>query len=299
MLTVSELIETIGESGLSTGEMFGSLSAVVMLFVGALGSLTAAAMVLATNPTAILGVIAVSTSLSAILLALGEALPPILDAFGDFAKVIGPAVIAVTETLGKVITDISYIITDFLKFAIDSVISLIKSIPQMITDLGISIENFVHSVMRSVTDLVNFIFEAIEFLVNSTIVDGLNAIIKGVNSFTKYIGIHIPLVPDFNLREFKPSMYAMGGFPQTGEMFIAREAGPELVGSIGSRTAVANNDQIVEAVSLGVYNAVVDAMSRQSNEEHKTVIQIDGREVFYAVQSQSLSYKQRTGQPAF
>lgn len=36
-----------------------------------------------------------------------------------------------------------------------------------------------------------------------------------------------------------------------GELFVAREAGPELVGSIGNRTAVANNDQIVEAVPKG------------------------------------------------
>lgn len=46
--------------------------------------------------------------------------------------------------------------------------------------------------------------------------------------------------------------YATGGMPTTGEMFIAREAGPELVGTIGNRTAVLNNDQIVESVSAGV-----------------------------------------------
>lgn len=46
--------------------------------------------------------------------------------------------------------------------------------------------------------------------------------------------------------------YATGGFPETGQMFIAREAGPELVGRIGSRTAVANNDQIVDGVAFGV-----------------------------------------------
>lgn len=49
---------------------------------------------------------------------------------------------------------------------------------------------------------------------------------------------------------------ADGGFVNTGEMFIARESGPELVGSIGSKTAVANNDQIVQAVSIGVQKAI-------------------------------------------
>lgn len=50
--------------------------------------------------------------------------------------------------------------------------------------------------------------------------------------------------------------YAEGGFPERGQMFIAREAGAEMVGNIGGHTAVANNDQIVEAVSAGVASAV-------------------------------------------
>ena len=41
------------------------------------------------------------------------------------------------------------------------------------------------------------------------------------------------------------------GFLLAGEIFMARESGPELVGSIGNRTAVANNDQIIEGVRAG------------------------------------------------
>lgn len=51
---------------------------------------------------------------------------------------------------------------------------------------------------------------------------------------------------------FGESFYASGGFPEHGEMFIANEAGPELVGRIGNRTAVANTDQIVSGISSGV-----------------------------------------------
>lgn len=57
------------------------------------------------------------------------------------------------------------------------------------------------------------------------------------------------------------SEYASGGFPDAGQMFIAREAGPELVGTIGNRTAVANNDQIVEGISAGVRNANGDVVT--------------------------------------
>lgn len=49
--------------------------------------------------------------------------------------------------------------------------------------------------------------------------------------------------------------FADGGMPTTGQLFIAREAGAELVGSIGNKTAVMNNDQIVESVSRGVADA--------------------------------------------
>ena len=49
-------------------------------------------------------------------------------------------------------------------------------------------------------------------------------------------------------------------FPDVGELFIAREAGAEMVGSVGGRTAVANNDQIVEAVAQGVAEAVRGSM---------------------------------------
>ena len=94
--------------------------------------------------------------------------------------------------------------------------------------------------------------------------------------------------------------FANGGFPTSGEVFIARENGlPEMVGSIGGRTAVANNDQIVEAISIGVYNAYMDAMSRSGGNKQPTIVQINGREVFRAVQDESTAYSRRTGQPAF
>ena len=55
--------------------------------------------------------------------------------------------------------------------------------------------------------------------------------------------------------------YANGGVPTGGQLFMAREAGPELVGRIGRHTAVMNNNQIVDSVKAGVYEAVSAAMS--------------------------------------
>lgn len=74
--------------------------------------------------------------------------------------------------------------------------------------------------------------------------------------------------------------YASGGFPDEGELFMAREGGmPEMVGRIGGRTAVANNDQIVQAISSGVYSAVVNAMSTSGGNNTPVNIYLDGREI--------------------
>lgn len=61
--------------------------------------------------------------------------------------------------------------------------------------------------------------------------------------------------------------YASGGFPDEGQLFIARERGAEMVGSIGSRTAVANNDQIVKGIASGVAsaNSEQNALLREQN----------------------------------
>ena len=79
--------------------------------------------------------------------------------------------------------------------------------------------------------------------------------------------------------------YAMGGFPGEGEAFIAREAGPELVGRIGNRSAVMNNDQIVAAVSQGVYSAVVTAMgeNRSNSGSQPIMVYLDGKQIYSSV----------------
>jgi hypothetical protein len=73
--------------------------------------------------------------------------------------------------------------------------------------------------------------------------------------------------------------YAQGGFPKTGDLFFAKENGaPELVGSMGGRTAVANNDQIVEGIRQGVYDAVV-AANGNGGGDVQVKVYLDNREI--------------------
>lgn len=85
-------------------------------------------------------------------------------------------------------------------------------------------------------------------------------------NITKTSGGSWKLVPKasgglFKNGSWKPiTRYASGGSPQSAELFMAREAGPELVGRIGSSTAVMNNNQIVSSVASGVKQAVAEAI---------------------------------------
>ena len=75
--------------------------------------------------------------------------------------------------------------------------------------------------------------------------------------------------------------YASGGFPAQGEMFVAREAGPELVGRIGSSTAVANNGQIIQGIKQAVLEAMTIANSSSSERPIylNTTVEVDEREI--------------------
>lgn len=77
--------------------------------------------------------------------------------------------------------------------------------------------------------------------------------------------------------------YASGGFPEVGQLFIAREAGAEMVGSIGGRTAVANNDQIVQGIYEGVL-AAMQASGGNNSGGFDVNVYLDGKQITAAVE---------------
>lgn len=162
--------------------------------------------------------------------------------------------------------------------------------------------------MLEVRDFVAGVFEKIGKGVVDNIAANFKSVINGVlylietriNSFIRLlnsaIGI-INMIPGVSISRVSTlsiPRLADGGMVNEGQMFIAREAGPEMVGSIGNRTAVVNNDQIVESVSRGVYQAVVSAMG-QSGGTQVVEAKVNDKVLFEVIVDRGRQETMRTG----
>lgn len=139
-----------------------------------------------------------------------------------------------------------------------------------------------------------------------------------INGFAEgFKSIHIPLphidlgwndynvgslnfrLPSFNGIEW----YARGGFPENGQMFVANESGPEMVGRMGNRNAVANNNQIIAGIEAGVFRAVSNAFSSNTGEGKDMTVNVylegDAKALFRVVRKEGLNYSNSTGTPVF
>ena len=108
----------------------------------------------------------------------------------------------------------------------------------------------------------------------------------------------------FSGGSWKPiKKYAVGGLPNMGQMFVAREAGPELVGTLGGHTAVMNNDQIVSSVSAGVAQAVkevIQPLVKMGGGNNRPIqISLDGKVIFDSTRQSAQEYFNRTGMSPF
>lgn len=99
-------------------------------------------------------------------------------------------------------------------------------------------------------------------------VSAINGIISRLNAIPRNITtVHTIITESVSGGSSKSTKaYASGGFPDHGQLFLAREAGPELVGTIGGNTAVANNAQIEAGIEEAAYRGFMRAMSAQQQQ---------------------------------
>lgn len=139
------------------------------------------------------------------------------------------------------------------------------------------------------------VFEGIKDGISNVLTTVINAIIRGINKvikvpfdalnaiLRKLKQIEIMGLKPFNwITTFKvPQIptFETGGFPEMGQMFIARENGPELVGNIGSKAAVANNDQIIDGIAQGVKSGVAEVIGGQTQRQ-PVVVYVGNKKVY-------------------
>ena len=152
------------------------------------------------------------------------------------------------------------------------------------------------------TDIKDGILAAFKSIVNG-LIRGLNSAIatpfNGINSALRKIRDMeiLGLTPFSSLKTISvPTIpyLAEGGVVNAGQLFVANEAGPELVANAGRKTAVMNNDQIVDSVSQGVYRAVVQAMGDSSG-NHVVEAKVNDKVLFEVVVNRNRQETMRTG----
>lgn len=115
-------------------------------------------------------------------------------------------------------------------------------------------DGLVGAVKAALNGVISVLNSALRWIfggINSILSDLKNFSIAGYSPFAGLRTISVPQIP----------MLADGGYVDQGQLFIAREAGAEMVGSIGRRTTVANNDQIVDGITYGVREANDDVVT--------------------------------------
>lgn len=155
---------------------------------------------------------------------------------------------------------------------------ILQEITNNVRDFGTEIKNFVkkagelyeNSMVKQIFDWFDSITEKLKSFF------GNNGVGKSVADWLKNIfntiGSWFGKNTNANASGY---YYANGGFVDSGQLFVARESGAELVGTMSGRTAVANNDQIVE----GIYRGVLQAMNDSNSSGTNVVVYLDSNEI--------------------
>lgn len=292
---VNDLIATMAQNNIMAGDVTATLVGIMSSLLLLMGGI---ALVGPSMTAGLLPFLVVIGGISALLLVMKATIPTILDAVGDFITNIAPSLCKILDVIfnginkiidaignnlvkvinsvgdlftsifngiSNIISTVGDVIIEILNTIDKSVNSVLEATIRFISRLGWAIDSFVNGVISAVTKLINFVVSGIEYLINTLIVNAINGLLKQVkkNKIAELLGIDkkITLMSNVTINRFRPKLYADGGFPTRGDMFIANEKAPEYVGSINNKPAVANQNQIVDGISTGVARAMLSIKS--------------------------------------
>ena len=199
---------------------------------------------------------------------------------GVFTTYVATPISNIVTALSKTIKTILSTLWNGIKSVMSTAANIVSS--YVITPVEKAFNLLWKAIGAGVVGAMNSVIARIESTIN-WIINGVNSVIEKFNSVVSFAAKitgsdwgGVDLVPNVSLGRI--SMYADGGFPETGQLFMARENGlNEMVGRIGNRNAVANNDQIVAGITSGVYqaNEEQNALLREQNSLLRQLLEKD------------------------
>ena len=190
---IKDLMVTMTENGISATDMLATMGVVIGSVIVAVAALTAAAMILGSNPLALIAVVALAGALVAILLVMEKVVPVILDALASFFERTGPIMVQildkVLQIIDRILDTVDNLVNNLLKPIlvplINNIGNFLKGLIDTIGKLISKMNEFFNKVKTKIVDVFTKggeIFKGIRdgFLdICKTII---NAILKGANT---------------------------------------------------------------------------------------------------------------------
>lgn len=285
--SVTEMIKALDQSSVEVSDVLMLLSGVVASLVVLIGTLTLAAQLLQ-SPIAMAGLAVLVASIVALLLVMEKTLPAILDAVGKFIDVVAPRLNELLDTIGnnlskiiyaigttlppilkttgdlfekvfngisKIIQTVGNVIVNIMNTSKNLIVTVLYTILDFINRLGPAVNNLVDNIIRAVTKLINFMISGIEYMINTLLIGSIRSFVKKINDVIPGDEFDLKVPKDISIPRFHPQLYAEGGMPQVGQLFIANEKGAELVGHIGGQSFVANQNQMLDIIDKKLQNS--------------------------------------------
>ena len=302
LLSTNEVLKTLTNSGMKAKDLMATIGVLTGSLLALVIAFTAAAVILGSNPLALIAILALAASISAVLLVVAKTLPTILDAVGKFINDIAPSLVKIITAIfdgiskvvyvmnvtlppvinavgnlfdkvfkgiDKIINTVGKTIVNIMNTAKSLITTVLQSILNFINNLGPAINKFVDNAIRAVTKLINFIISGIEFTINTLIINSINSLLRGLN---KIPGVDFDTIANVKIQRFVPQLetgtneipYEGLYHLHPGEAVVPKQYNPALGGGTNEDT----NRRL---------DALIDLLQEQ---EHTTVVNIGNKNLY-------------------